>query len=54
MRNASMPFLAHTGTRACCLSSPWGRDTGAGRGILPGQDGMDGFFYALLQKTKGA
>lgn len=28
----------------------WGRETIAGRQILPGENGMDGFFYAVLQK----
>ena len=28
----------------------WGVDTGYGRQILPGQDNMDGFFYACLTK----
>jgi 16S rRNA (cytosine967-C5)-methyltransferase len=28
----------------------WGIDTGYGRQILPGQDNMDGFFYACLKK----
>lgn len=29
----------------------WGRVDGAGRQILPGEDDMDGFFYALLGKA---
>jgi 16S rRNA (cytosine967-C5)-methyltransferase len=29
---------------------PWGRATGHGRQILPGEQGMDGFFYAVLLK----
>jgi 16S rRNA (cytosine967-C5)-methyltransferase len=29
----------------------WGPDTGAGRQILPSEDGRDGFFYALLHKA---
>jgi len=29
----------------------WGFDTGYGRQILPGQDNMDGFFYACLTKN---
>lgn len=29
----------------------WGRATPAGRQILPGEDNMDGFFYAILYKT---
>ncbi len=37
----------------CLLKSipaTWGTDTGYGRQILPGQDNMDGFFYACLIK----
>jgi len=37
-----------------CLLKPieatWGIDTGYGRQILTGQDNMDGFFYACLEK----
>lgn len=29
---------------------PWGRKTGHGYQILPGEDGMDGFFYSILVK----
>lgn len=29
----------------------WGHDEGCGRQILPGEQGMDGFFYARLLKT---
>ncbi|MCW8888222.1 MAG: 16S rRNA (cytosine(967)-C(5))-methyltransferase RsmB, partial [Gammaproteobacteria bacterium] len=29
----------------------WGIESGVGRQILPGMDGMDGFFYALLKKA---
>ena len=32
------------------LDAPWGRPTGHGRQILPGEDAMDGFFYAALAK----
>lgn len=31
---------------------PWGRPTGHGWQILPGEDGMDGFFYSVLEKNK--
>ncbi|MCZ6803348.1 MAG: 16S rRNA (cytosine(967)-C(5))-methyltransferase RsmB [Proteobacteria bacterium] len=38
-----------------CLLKPikakWGIDTGYGRQILTGQDNMDGFFYACLEKA---
>ena len=45
---------AHRDARLVPIEAPWGRDTDAGRQILPGEDGMDGFFYALLQKAEGA
>lgn len=31
-------------------SLPWGRSTGRGRQLLPGEGGMDGFYYALLDR----
>ena len=43
---------AHRDARLVHIEAPWGRETGAGRQILPGEDGMDGFFYALLQKPE--
>jgi len=30
------------------IASEWGRDTGHGRQILPGEHNMDGFFYSVL------
>ncbi|MFK8069085.1 MAG: 16S rRNA (cytosine(967)-C(5))-methyltransferase RsmB [Gammaproteobacteria bacterium] len=33
------------------ISSPWGRKTTFGKQILPGDGGMDGFYYACLHKT---
>ncbi len=32
------------------LDVPWGRATALGRQVLPGEDDMDGFFYARLSK----
>ena len=32
------------------IDADWGNDTGYGRQILTGQDNMDGFFYACLEK----
>lgn len=44
-------FLKRTGTaRALPLDERYGHASGAGRQRLPGEDGMDGFFYALLVK----
>jgi 16S rRNA (cytosine967-C5)-methyltransferase len=32
------------------ISAPWGRAMACGRQILPGENEMDGFFYAILEK----
>ena len=32
------------------IDAAWGRPAGHGRQILPGDDAMDGFFYAALAK----
>lgn len=37
--------------RAGAPAAPWGRVTGGGRQILPGEYGMDGFFYACLYSS---
>jgi 16S rRNA (cytosine967-C5)-methyltransferase len=44
-------FLAHH-PDACSESMPysWGHATGLGRQVLPGEDTMDGFYYAMLGK----
>jgi 16S rRNA (cytosine967-C5)-methyltransferase len=42
-------FLARTpSARALPLAARFGRASGPGRQRLPGEDGMDGFYYALL------
>lgn len=47
-------FLARTpGAAAEPLEADFGREAGAGRQRLPGEDGMDGFFYARLRKAGG-
>ncbi|ORU90092.1 MAG: 16S rRNA (cytosine(967)-C(5))-methyltransferase [Cycloclasticus sp. symbiont of Poecilosclerida sp. M] len=33
------------------IESAWGHDCGAGKQIFPGEDHMDGFFYACIRKT---
>ncbi|SCZ64489.1 16S rRNA (cytosine(967)-C(5))-methyltransferase RsmB [Thiohalomonas denitrificans] len=33
------------------ISAAWGRAAAVGRQILPGENGMDGFYYARLSKT---
>jgi len=41
---------AHSDARALEPGVEWGEKTTYGRQILPGEDGMDGFYYALLSK----
>jgi 16S rRNA (cytosine967-C5)-methyltransferase len=44
-------FVArHSDVRAAELPTAWGRTAGPGRQILPGEHGMDGFYYACLEK----
>lgn len=44
-------FLQRTAdARLQALDATFGRDTGFGHQRLPGEDGMDGFFYARLRK----
>jgi 16S rRNA (cytosine967-C5)-methyltransferase len=45
-------FVArHPDAIAMPLAVNWGRTSGFGRQILPGEEGMDGFFYAVLDKA---
>jgi len=41
---------ANPDARAIPLQVDWGRDAGAGRQVLTGEDDMDGFFYAAIEK----
>ncbi len=48
-------FLArHADAEATPIAAGWGREDGPGRQILPGDDGMDGFFYACVSKRPAA
>ncbi len=40
----------HADARLAPIPGEWGRETAAGRQVLPGEDDMDGFFYAALLK----
>ena len=40
----------HADAAAVGIGATWGRPAGHGRQILPGDDAMDGFFYAALAK----
>ena len=45
-------FLARTpDAAAVALPETFGREAGAGRQRLPGEAGMDGFFYAALRRA---
>lgn len=45
------PFVDNTPeARALDLPGDWGRPAGRGRQVLPGEEGTDGFFYALLAR----
>jgi len=45
-------FLAtHADARLAPINAGWGHEQQAGRQILPGEDGMDGFFYACIHKA---
>jgi 16S rRNA (cytosine967-C5)-methyltransferase len=41
----------HDDARSVPVDAPWGRRLGPGRQILPGEAGMDGFYYSCLEKT---
>lgn len=41
----------HTDARIIMIDADWGINTHHGRQILPGQNNMDGFYYACVQKT---
>ncbi|MDH5182955.1 MAG: 16S rRNA (cytosine(967)-C(5))-methyltransferase RsmB, partial [Gammaproteobacteria bacterium] len=44
-------LLRHKDARELPLEVTWGHACEVGRQILPGEDGMDGFYYAILHKT---
>ena len=45
-------FLSqHENAKLIPIKTEWGLQQIAGKQILPGEDGMDGFYYALLQKN---
>lgn len=41
----------HADAKLVDINGDWGRDTGYGRQVLPGEQEMDGFFYARLYKN---
>lgn len=43
-------LAAHADAAEQVIGAEWGRPVSAGRQILPGEDNMDGFFYARIQK----
>lgn len=40
----------HHDVTVLTIDAPWGQTRHSGRQVLPGEDGMDGFFYALLRR----
>ncbi|MFP4560039.1 MAG: 16S rRNA (cytosine(967)-C(5))-methyltransferase RsmB [Thiohalorhabdus sp.] len=42
------------GARTATPEADWGRPDGPGRQILPGEQGMDGFYYACLEAPEAA
>jgi 16S rRNA (cytosine967-C5)-methyltransferase len=42
---------SHNDARELPIEAGWGQACSVGRQILPGEDEMDGFYYAVLQKT---
>ena len=44
-------LIYHNDVKPVPVNAAWGTATPFGRQILPGQDDMDGFYYACLQKT---
>ena len=49
-RNVADFIARHADARLQPLDARFGRDTGHGHQRLPGEDGMDGFFYARIDK----
>ncbi len=48
-----IPFLTrHDDAKERPIKATWGDAMEVGRQILPGDDGLDGFYYALLEKRK--
>lgn len=46
-----LKFLAsHVDAREVPIEAPWGHALSAGRQILPGEDHMDGFYFACIEK----
>jgi 16S rRNA (cytosine967-C5)-methyltransferase len=43
-------LASHADARAMPISGRWGRACGPGKQVLPGEDGMDGFYYSCLDK----
>jgi 16S rRNA (cytosine967-C5)-methyltransferase len=44
-------FARHADAEEQAIDAAWGRADGPGRQILPGESGMDGFFYACLRAS---
>ena len=49
-RSSGASWWSRRTRRVVRIDAAWGRPAGPGRQILPGEDAMDGFFYAALAK----
>ena len=48
--NLAQFLAAHTDAREQAIAADWGHAQSPGRQLLPGENGMDGFYYARLMK----
>ncbi len=53
-RQVSTFLSDYSDAQAVTIQADWGRPAGPGRQILPGENAMDGFYYARLKKCSGA
>jgi 16S rRNA (cytosine967-C5)-methyltransferase len=49
-KQAERALASHADARAMPIPGSWGRACGPGKQVLPGEDGMDGFYYSCLDK----
>ncbi len=45
-------IAAHDDAAVQPMAAPWGRQVAVGRQLLPGEDDMDGFYYACIRKLR--
>ena len=50
MQSRGDNILDYENAKAITIEADWGRKMSTGRQILPGENQMDGFYYAKIQK----